>query len=255
MYYIIIDFNLIEHLPINHSIPRELSMSEFVLYGTPVSPFVRKVEAVLNLTGATYEFVNVNIMDKPEWFLEISPARRIPVLRDKSIGDTGANGTIADSSAICLYLDKKLNVGLYGATPFDAGRVAFLEEYADSELAQPLGMKLFRPIMFPRFAGKPSDLETARQTYNEVLPKHFDYLENTLNDRDFFVGEKWSLADIAIGSQLTQLNLVAGLPDPSRWPSLAKHTESMAKHPCLTNNLTACQKILNRFLPKKVDLS
>ena len=69
MYYIIIDFNLIEHLPINHSIPRELFMSEFVLYGTPVSPFVRKVEAVLNLTGATYEFVNVNIMDKPEWFL------------------------------------------------------------------------------------------------------------------------------------------------------------------------------------------
>ena len=172
MCYIIIDFNLIEHLPLNHSIPRELSMSEFVLYGAPVSPFVRKVEAVLNLTGATFEFVNVNIMDMPDWFLEISPARRIPVLRDRSIGETGANGTIADSSAICLYLDKKLNAGLYGATPFDAGRVAFLEEYADSELAQPLGMKLFRPIMFPRFSGKPSDLETARQTYNAVSYTH-----------------------------------------------------------------------------------
>ena len=230
-------------------------MSEFVLYGAPVSPFVRKVEAVLNLTGYTFEFVNVNIMDMPDWFLEISPARRIPVLRDRSIGETGANGTIADSSAICLYLDKKLNAGLYGATPFDAGRVAFLEEYADSELAQPLGMKLFRPIMFPRFSGKPSDLETARQTYNEVLPRHFDYLENMLNDRDFFVGETWSLADIAIGSKLTQLNLISGLPNPSRWPRLAKHTESMAKHPDLTNNLTACQKFLSRFLPEKVDLS
>jgi len=230
-------------------------MSEIIVYGTPVSPFVRKVEAVLNLSSVPYEFVNINIMDMPDWFLEISPAKRIPVLRDKSIAENGAGGTIADSSAICLYLDKKLNAGLYGESASDAGRVAWLEEYADSELALPLGMKLFRPILFPRLTGKESDLDTARQTYNEVLPKLFDYLEDALNGNDFFVGNKLSLADIAVGCQLTQLNLVVGLPDNNRWPGLAKHTEVMTNHPCIADNLSACQNFLGRIVPEKIDLS
>lgn len=151
-------------------------MADLVIYGTPVSPFVRKVEAVLRTQGVAYDFENINIMDMPDWFLEISPARRIPVLRDRSVGSEGVPGTIADSSAICLYLDRKLDAGLYGESAFDAGLVAALEEYADTELAQPLGMKLFRPILFPRFAGQESDLATARQTYQKVLPRHFDYL-------------------------------------------------------------------------------
>ena len=95
-------------------------MANYVLYGTPLSPFVRKVEAVLKHIGVDYDFENINIMDMPDWFVEISPAKRIPVLRDRSIGETGMLGTIADSSAICLYLDRKHKAGLYGDTAYDA---------------------------------------------------------------------------------------------------------------------------------------
>lgn len=185
-------------------------MSDLVVYGSPVSPFVRKVEAVLKHQKVDYDFENVNIMDKPDWFIEISPAGRIPVLRDKSIGQEGIAGTIADSSAICVYLDRKFVSGLYGSTAFDAGRITWIEEYADSELAGPLGMELFRPIMFPRFAGKESDLDTARKTLHEKLPKHFDYLEGALDGHEYFVGDQYSMADIAVGCQMTQLDLVAG---------------------------------------------
>ena len=230
-------------------------MTDLVIYGTPVSPFVRKVEAVLRTQGVAYDFENINIMDMPDWFLEISPARRIPVLRDCSVGREGVPGTIADSSAICLYLDRKLDAGLYGETAFDAGRAAALEEYADTELAQPLGMKLFRPILFPRFAGRESDLETARQTYQEVLPRHFDYLEGMLDGNDFFVGDKFSIADIAVGAQLTQLDLVVSSTYGDRWPALAKHTEAMKAHVGFVDNLASCQKILSKLVPQKVDLS
>ena len=114
-------------------------MADLVIYGTPVSPFVRKVEAVLRTQGVAYDFENINIMDMPDWFCEISPARRIPVLRDRRHWPRRCTRTIADSSAICLYLDRKLDAGLYGDTAFDAGRVAALEEYADTELAQAVG--------------------------------------------------------------------------------------------------------------------
>ncbi|MEO1027594.1 MAG: glutathione S-transferase N-terminal domain-containing protein [Pseudomonadota bacterium] len=77
-------------------------MTDFVLYGTPMSPFVRKAEAALHQAGAEYDLVNINSMDMPDWFVEISPSRRIPVLRDKSIAIEGIPGTIPDSSAICM---------------------------------------------------------------------------------------------------------------------------------------------------------
>lgn len=230
-------------------------MADLVIYGTPVSPFVRKVEAVLRTQGVAYDFENINIMDMPDWFCEISPARRIPVLRDRSIGREGVPGTIADSSAICLYLDRKLDAGLYGDTAFDAGRVAALEEYADTELAQPLGMKLFRPILFPRFSGQASDIETARKTYQEVLPRRFDYLEGMLGDNEFFVGDKFSIADIAVGVQLTQLDLVVSSTYGDHWPALARHTQAMKAHAGFVDNLASCQKMLGKVLPEKVDLS
>ena len=228
---------------------------DFVVYGTPVSPFVRKVEALLQSQGADYDFENINIMDMPDWFLEISPARRIPVLRDRSVGSAGAIGTIADSSAICLYLDRKLDAGLFGETAFDAGRVAWLEEYADTELAQPLGMKLFRPILFPRFAGKESDLATARKTYSEVLPPYFDYLERSLDGNEFFVGNRYSIADIAVGAQLTQLDLVVANSYADRWPGLARHTEVMKDRPGFVGSLANCRKMLGKLVPEKLDLT
>ena len=144
---------------------------------------------------------------------------------------------------------------LYGETAFDAGRTAALEEYADTELAQPLGMKLFRPILFPRFAGRESDLETARQTYQEVLPRHFDYLEGMLDGHEFFVGDKLSIADFAVGVQLTQLDLVVSSAYGDRWPALAKHTEVMKTHVGFVDNLASCQKMLGKLVPEKVDLS
>ena len=194
-------------------------MADFVVYGNPVSPFVRKVEVVLAVQGVDYERVNINNMDMPGWFLEISPARRIPVFRDRTVGEEGKSGTIADSSAICAYLDRRLEAGLYGASAFDTGRIVWLEEYADTELAQPTGMQLFRPIVFPRIAGKESDIETARKTWHEILPPRFDYLESVLDGNAYFVGGELSIADVAVGAQMTQLDLVVGTPDESRWPS------------------------------------
>jgi len=230
-------------------------MNDIVIYGSPLSPFVRKVEVFLRQTGTAYDFETVNIMDMPDGFKEISPARRIPVLRDRSIGAEGVPGTIADSSAICLYLERKLDAGLYGQSAFDAGRVARFEEYADTNIALPLGMGLFRPIIFPRFAGKESDLGTARKTWNETLPPLFDYLEASLDGGEYLVGGRFSLADIAVGCQLTQLALVAGLPDAARWPTLVKAMQAMEAHPAFAANLGVCRKILRGVLPEPVDLS
>ncbi len=66
-----------------------------ILYGAPLSPFVRKVEVLLREKGAEFESEPVNIMPMPDWFKEISPAKRIPVLRDLSVAQEGPEWSIA----------------------------------------------------------------------------------------------------------------------------------------------------------------
>ena len=109
--------------------------------------------------------------------------------------------------------------------------------------------------MFPRFQGKASDLDSARDTWNDKLPRRFDYLESVLDGGSRFVGDRLSIADIAVGTQLAQLDLVAGPPDAGRWPSLAAHLAAIKVRPGFQANLQACAKMLRRILPEKIDLS
>ncbi|GAB5482063.1 MAG: glutathione S-transferase family protein [Parasphingorhabdus sp.] len=230
--------------------------AEIVLYGSPLSPFQRKTEAILALKGLDYDCVAINIMAMPDWYLEISPLARIPALRDMSIGTEGTAGTIADSSAMCGYLEKKCpQPAAYPDDPFLYGRALWLEEYADSVLAMNGGGGVFRPIIFSAMSGKEPDLETARKTWNEKLPPLWDYLEGELDGGKYFLGDQLSIADISIAAQLMQTDLIAGPPDAGKWPSLVAFLEAMNAHEVFQRNLSACQKMLAKMVPEKFDLA
>lgn len=231
-------------------------MADLVLYGSPISPFQRKCEVLLREKGLEFDAENVNVLGMPDWFAEISPARRIPVLRDRRIGAEGVAGTIADSSAICTFLERLApSPSFYPEDPYAAGRAVWFEEYADTELAGLAGGGIFRPIMFPRFQGKDSDVETARATFREQLPEKFDYLERSLDNRDWLVGDAPTIGDVAVACMLVQISLVAELALAERWPSLADHYDRMTERPSLAANLAVCAKMLAKLVPEKIDLT
>jgi glutathione S-transferase len=186
-------------------------------------------------------------MPMPDWFKEISPARRIPVLRDTTVGEEGTLGTIPDSSAICAYVERRFpEPALYPADPYEYGRAVWLEEYCDSELALPIGMGIFRPIQFARFQGREPDIATARKNYAEKLPRPLDYLEGELGGRRFLVGDLLSIADISLVCLLVQLELVAGPLDASRWPGLSELVERLAKRDSFAPCIAICRKIVKQ---------
>ena len=222
-----------------------------VLYGAPLSPFVRKVDIVLREKGIEFEAESV-MMPFPDWFLEISPARRMPVLRDKAIAAEGKAGTIPDSSAICGYLERRHpEPAVYPADAFEFGRALWLEEWADSELAGAVGLGLFRPLVFPRMQGKEPDVATAKKAWQEKLPRFFDYIEEELEGKEYLVGGAFSIADIAVACQLINVELVAGLPASARWPGLVAFAERICSRPSLAPNLQISKKVI----PEAVDLS
>jgi glutathione S-transferase len=218
-----------------------------ILYGAPLSPFVRKADALLREKGAPFELESVNIMPMPDWFKEISPARRIPVLRDTEVGKEGPLGTIPDSSAICVYIEQKFpEPAFYPGDPYERGRAVWLEEYCDTELAAPLGLGIFRPIQFNRFMGKEPDVEAARKAYSKQLPRPLDYLESEIGGREFLVGGALSIADVSLACQLAQLELVAGPLDAERWPGVAGLVERVTQRESFQPCLAICRKIVKQ---------
>ena len=75
---------------------------QLVLHGTPLSPFVRKVRAVMLEKGLACRLEPVSPFDPPDGWRALSPLGRVPVLVDE---DRPEAGSLPDSSAICAFLE------------------------------------------------------------------------------------------------------------------------------------------------------
>lgn len=204
-----------------------------VVYGTEGSPFVRKVLVCLAEKGIGWRLHEVNVFEPPDWFLELSPARRIPVIEIE--GDA-----LADSSAICGFLERwQPTPALYPSAPMAYGRTLWVEEYADTLLAARIGFGLLRTLVVAPLRGQPPDLERARRTWHEELPPLFDYLDGYLGDREYFVADTLSVADIAVAAQLAGLWVARVVLPPSRWPRLAGFMDRMLERPSFRARLDA----------------
>ena len=228
---------------------------DLVIYGSPVSPFVRKAAALCIEKDVPFEMEPVDVFNPPQWFRDISPLKRIPVLRDRSIAAEGVAGTIADSSAICGYIEKKHPApALYPVKPFAHGRALFIEEFADSNLAATAGLGIFRPIYFSAVQGKDPDLETARQTWAEKMPPLLTYLDTALGDSEFFSGDALSIADITVAAVLMQIALVAEMP-LGAYPKLAANFDTVSGRPSIAGPFAKANGFIRKALPDLFDLT
>lgn len=229
--------------------------ADIVLYGSPLSPFVRKAAAVCIEKDIPFAIEAVNVFDPPEWFREISPMKRIPVMRDRSIADEGVAGTIADSSAICAYLERKHPTSsLYCEDAFAHGRALMIEEYVDTSLAMTGGLGIFRPIFFSLTQGKEPDLDKARATWANDIPPILAFLDQELAGGEFACGDSVSIADISIACILMQIALVAEMPLDD-YPALAAHYERMQARPSIAGPFGKAQAIVSKALPERFNLT
>jgi glutathione S-transferase len=205
-----------------------------IIYGASLSPFVRKTRVFMAEKGLDYTLEQVNIFPPPDWFKEISPLGRIPVVKDE---ETGA--VLPDSSVICAYLEKKHpSPALYPETLNDYARALWFEEYGDSELASNIGMGMFRPMVVNKLMGKDSDRVTAEKTLNEKLPRYFAYLDGEIGTKEFLVGSAFSIADVAIGTQFVNLAHTGYSVDAKTYPNLVRYLSAIHARPSFAHCIT-----------------
>jgi glutathione S-transferase len=190
-----------------------------VVIGNYVSPYVRKVLACMALKGLDYRIDPIAPFIGDDAFERLSPLRRIPVLLHEG-------RVFNDSSVICQYLDDIHPApALYPADPADRAHARWLEEYADTALADALIWRLFYQKAIRRHVfGEATDEAVVSEALDVHIPRALDYLETQL-PADGFVFGALSIADITIACMFRTAAFVRYAIDASRWPRSAALVE------------------------------
>ncbi|MCX4028480.1 glutathione S-transferase family protein [Endozoicomonas sp. SM1973] len=187
------------------------------VYGVQLSPFVRKVLISLDMLELDYTVNPVSPMDPPEGFKKISPLGKVPALEDDGFA-------IADSTVICQYLNEKYGKNqLYPADIKARTKAWWLEEYADTKLAEVVGMPLFfERIVKPTFLKQDTNEQIVEDNIKHNIPPVLDYLESVVPETAFVCGAL-SVADLSIACLMINAAYADYEVDSKRWPTLSSY--------------------------------
>lgn len=196
-----------------------------IVYGSTLSPFVRKVVAFGLEKGLELEVQQVGLGSDDPAFREASPFGKIPGFRD---GDFA----ISDSTAIVTYLDAiKPEPNLIPLDPKARARTIWYEEFGDTLLCACSARMFFNRVVAPRFLGRPGDLEAADTAQADELPPLLDYLERVMPQSGYLVEDRLTLADIAIASPFANFRHLGIDIDEAARPKLAAFAKSILGRP------------------------
>jgi len=196
-----------------------------ILYGSSMSPFVRKVLAFASEKGMALELQPVGLGDASPDFVAASPFRKMPGFKD---GDF----MISDSTAIITYLDTlQPEPNLIPLEAKARARTVWYEEFADTIATGCMAKVFFNKVVSPRFLGKPGDDEVAAKAQSDELPPIVDYLERIMPDSGFLVEDRLTLADLAVVSPFVNMSHTGWSVDPATHPKTAAFVEKILSRP------------------------
>lgn len=198
-----------------------------IVYGSSLSPFVRKVVAFAGEKGIDLDLQTTGGFAEPKAeFVEASPFRKMPALRD---GDF----TLADSTAIIHYLEAlQPEPALIPADAKQRGKTIWFEEFADTVLCACGAKIFFNLIVAPRFLGRPGDEEVAKQAELNDLPPILEYLEKVVpQDGGYLVGDTLTLADIAVASPFANFRHTSTRVCPDKYPRTVAYVDRLLSRP------------------------
>lgn len=185
-----------------------------IVYGSSISPFVRKVLVALAEKRIRYEHRPVAPQAEDAGFRTASPLGKISAI------DNGGF-RLADSNAILDYLERQSPLpALIPADPEDAARARWFEKFGEVEFNRQFSVVFTERFLKPRLLKVPGDEALAQQAIDTDLPPLFDYLESQISG-PFLVESAFGIADIAVAAPFHNLRLGQVEVDAARWPKLA----------------------------------
>jgi glutathione S-transferase len=169
-------------------------------------PYVQRAVIALNEKGVAFERIDIDLANKPDWFLKISPLGKTPVLQ---VGDKA----IFESAVILEYLEETQAKPLHPADPLARAEHRGWIEFGSAVLNDIAG-----------FYAAPD--EATFKAKGAQLEQKFARLEARVVAAPWFDGENFSLVDAVFGpvfryfdvfDDIGDFGILADKPKLTRW--------------------------------------
>ncbi|TDF42199.1 glutathione S-transferase family protein [Alteromonadaceae bacterium M269] len=184
-----------------------------------ICPFVQRVTALLEAKKITYDIEYIDLSDKPDWFLEMSPNGQVPILI------TDDNQVLFESDAIVEYIEEVTEPSLLSPDP-----VQKAQDRAWSYLAS-------KNYLVQCSAQRSTNQETLTERASK-LATAFAKIETKLGDARYINGDSLSIVDISWLPLLHRANIIeqnsgfdflSAFPKVKRWQNTMLETDLAEK--------------------------
>ncbi|XP_035652652.1 glutathione S-transferase omega-1-like [Oncorhynchus keta] len=194
--------------------PGLVAKGQIRLYSMRFCPFAHRTRLVLHAKGIKHDTVNINLKDKPEWFLKKNPLGLVPTL------ETSSGQVIYESPITCDYLDEVYtDKKLLPADPFQkAQQKMMLENFSK-----------VTPYFYKIPMGKKNG-EDISVLEGELKEKFVKLNEDLVNKKSkFFGGNAITMIDYMMWPWFERLEIFELKHCLDGTPELKKWTEHMSE--------------------------
>jgi glutathione S-transferase len=169
-------------------------------------PYVQRAVIALTEKGTAFERIDIDLANKPDWFVAISPLGKTPVLQ---VGEV----PIFESAVILEYLEETQPRPLHPSDPLMRAEHRAWIEFGSAVLNDIAG-----------FYAAPDEATFRAKTLQ--LEQRFARLERRVVAAPWFDGENFSLVDAVFGpvfryfdvfDQIADFGILSGKPGLARW--------------------------------------
>lgn len=164
---------------VNHRYIWRRTVYKFTLISHALCPYVQRAAIVLTEKGVPFERRDIDLDNKPEWFLAVSPHGKTPVLL---VNDQA----IFESAVICEFLDEVLEPRLHPEDPLLKAQHRAWMEFGSS-------------ILTSIWRFYTAETEAAMLAKIDEMQRQFAQIEKVLGQGPYFSGVNFSMVDAFFG--------------------------------------------------------
>lgn len=203
-----------------------------VLISVNICPFVHRAAILLTVKEQEYRRITVDLAQKPDWFLSISPLGKVPALfLARSLTNNQQSETLFESAVINEYLDESFGTPLLSGSPLKKAKSRAWIAYSEQLIFQQYQLMLI---------GEESEFREKSEAFLGALLKL-----KPADHHVFFDGDSLGLVDVAIAPLFTRLryltSTMAALRDLSKQSPdatrLLKWITQLQEHPAVIDAL------------------
>ena len=200
-------------------------------------PYVQRAVIALTEKGVAFERIDIDLANKPDWFLKLSPLGKVPVL---TVGTGGGEVALFESNLICEYIeDTQGGTKLHPQDPLQRAQHRAWMEFGSTILSELWGLET---------TGDSAIFETKRL----AVAAKFARVEEALGNGPFFAGENFNLVDAVFAPIFRYFDVFDQLIDLSVFtetPKLRAWRVELAKRPSVGQAVGAdYPELLRAFL-------